>query len=270
MPPLYATEAPLPHPMVAARAEPSAIFAPPLDRTLTYRTELRREGDRGPFRLTLSRELSFRRDGAGYLATLVLRTADGEGDGASRALAGLAPFIAVPIRFHLDAGGTIKAVESRDLLWQLFCNGIAVQAKGDATQRHVAKLVLEKLRDAPAAQRTAMFADMLAPVLASHAAARGVGPDSAVTAPADPTFGASATLSGHRRTWREGAALIVSTHLEGDVGAPAGGAGSEIHIVRDTRTALDPATGIVGEQRQTTIRRTGDGTIRQSVVYSLK
>ena len=221
--------------------------------------------------LTLIRDLTFEQERDGYRATLTLREATSEGAGSTRALAGVAPFRDVPMVFHLDSTGAILRIDSVDTLWTRFCNGIADQATGDDAQRQLARVALETLRAAPPAQRTAMFIDLLKPALAPHEAAQGVIANQPVSTAADSPLGGSATLSGRRRAWREGDLLAMATHVEGD--APVPGAGDEkasAHIIIDTHAHVDPATGLLRDRRERTIRTTAEGTRIRTVETILR
>ncbi|GGO99160.1 hypothetical protein [Stakelama pacifica] len=260
----------LPPPLRTAPSLADAIFAPPLDRTMVYRQEVRRDDGKALFRLALVRQVRFTEQGAGYRAELTLRSAESEGAAGKRALAGLAPFIDVTMIFHLDPRGSVTGIESLDPLWTRFCEGLAAQATGDATQREIARATLAALRNAPAAERRRLFADMIAPLLAPDIAAAGVTPDQPVEAQGDTASAAGAVLKGERRVWRESGALVAETRLSGDapIGADAG-AGA-VHILRVVRRTVDPHSGLVTTSRETTRRESADGTIVQTMSTRLE
>ena len=221
--------------------------------------------------LTLIRDLVFAAEGDGFRATLPLRDAQSEGEGAQRALAGVAPFRDVPMVFHLDSTGTVRRVDSLDDLWARFCNGIADQATGDAAQRKLAKVALAALRAAPPAQRAAMFIDLLNPALAPREAAQAVAVNQPVSTSADTPLGGGTELSGRRTVWREGDLLAMTTQVEGDASVP--GAGNEeasVHIVIDTISHVDPATGLLRDRRERTRRSMASGTRVRTIETTLR
>ena len=95
-------------------------FAPPIDRPLRYReTEHRRAPDGGDLRFTLTEEVSYARDGAGYVMTIRALSADAQAPGPAAAIfeAAMRPMLGVPVKLHLSPAGDPGELVDEDATW---------------------------------------------------------------------------------------------------------------------------------------------------------
>lgn len=141
----------LAHP--AAAQDIAIPFAPPVDRTLTYRIEQHRPVDGTTRRFSATRDLRFERAGDGYILHAMLRDIDSDAPaaGAEPYRAALSPLIGVVVDFRLDGRGHIVAIDNLDAVWS------GVEARVDAM---LAKVPPDAPRHKAAANVKALFASL--------------------------------------------------------------------------------------------------------------
>ncbi|MDG2534269.1 hypothetical protein P6144_11460 [Sphingomonas sp. HITSZ_GF] len=233
--------------LAAIVLQASAVsFAPPLDMPLRVVSE-RRDGTRA-FRL--ERELRFAREGTGYRAEVILRTATGETPDGSGALyeAGYAALIGTPILFHLDAAGALAAIDDMPALWERYCTRVAEVAAGrrvlaPADRAKLAARIAAPLRALPAEKQRAMLASLVSAVIVEEPLAPGSAP---VHLPASSAYGSAAPLDGMRIVVPiAGGLLRSSTSASSDT------------VTLEQVSELDPRTGLIARSSKTVRIRAG-------------
>ncbi|KQN10002.1 hypothetical protein ASE85_03470 [Sphingobium sp. Leaf26] len=101
-------------------------FAPPIDRTLSYRIEQHRPVEGVARVFSAARDLRFARTADGYRLDVTLRAIDSDAPaaGAEPYRAALTPLIGVTVRFRLDDKGRIIAADDLDAVWAKVQAGI--------------------------------------------------------------------------------------------------------------------------------------------------
>lgn len=133
-----------------ARAGDIAIpFAPPTDRALTYMIEQHRPVEGRTSLFSTTRDLRFARAGDAYVLHATLRAVDSDAPPSAREpfAAALTPLIGVAMRFRLDRGGRIVALEDMDAVWATVQAGLAQMLANFApdTPRHRAARSVQAL-----------------------------------------------------------------------------------------------------------------------------
>lgn len=225
----------------------AAGFAPPLDTPLQVISE-RRDGER-LFRM--ERELRFRREGTGYRAEVILRSAAGETPDSSGALyeSGYAALADIPITFHLDGAGALTAIDDLPALWERYCARLADvtaarRALAPAERTRLAARIAAPLRALPPEKQRAMLASLVSAVIVEEALAPGSAP---VELPGSSAYGSAAPLRGMRTvTPIAGGLLRATTDASSDI------------VTLEQVTEFDPRTGLIVSASKTLRLRTGD------------
>jgi len=223
-----------------------AGFSPPLDAPMHVVTE--RRDDARTYRM--ERALRFLREGEGYRAEVMLRTATGDTDDTSGALyeAGFGAFAGRTILFHLDHDGAVTAIDEMPALWDRFCQRVAESA---AARRTLAPLEREKLaariaaplRAMPAERQRAMLASLVQAVISDEAMTPGSAP---VRLPGRSTHGGTAPLDGMRTV-----TALPGGHVRSTVNAAGEG------VTLERITEVDPRTGLITRNSKTLRIRAG-------------
>jgi hypothetical protein len=132
----------------AATAGTIAIpFAPPLDRTLSYRIEQHRPVEGKVSEFTATRDLRFDRDGEGFGLTVTLRAIDTNAppSGAEPYRAALEPLVGIAMRFRLDAKGQFIGLDDMDGIWAKVQSGVDAMASGAQGDRQRAAKNIQAL-----------------------------------------------------------------------------------------------------------------------------
>lgn len=152
-----------------AAAETIAIpFAPPLDRTLTYRiVQHRPVGDR-PSSFSAIRELRFERDGAGYILHCTLKSVDSDApeEGAASFRAAMTPLTDIAMDFRVDGNGKIIGLDDLDAIWQAVERGQKAMQDGlkDGPRKKAAIAVAALFASLSPEARLALLAGELQPL----------------------------------------------------------------------------------------------------------
>ncbi len=248
--------------MIGILAATSAIvFAPPTDRALVVRVAEERTDDRGTIRLTSQRSIRFERAGDGYVATVILHATTGEAPaGAARMFErAIAALFGVPLRFMLDARGTMIGSAIAPDVWARFVAGMAT-----ATDRpgSGAAPIIARLRTAPQPEQTRMLASLLTTILPIAGGTLAPHAPRAVTSSARLPSGAALAMSGEDRADALPDGRLRLTR------ALAGSADGVTMRNREDRH-IDSRTGLCVERRETTVIET-DGksltTVRTTVI----
>jgi len=107
-------------------------FAPPIDQPLRYRqTEHRLAPDGGDLRFTLTEEISYARDGAGYVMTIRALSADAQAPGPAATIfeAAMKPMLGVPVKLHLSPAGDPGALVDEDATWARIVAALEASAR---------------------------------------------------------------------------------------------------------------------------------------------
>lgn len=169
-----------------AAAETIAIpFAPPLDRTLTYRIVQHRPVGGRPSSFSAVRTLRFERDGAGYVLHCTLKSVDSDApeEGAASFRAAMTPLAGIAMDFRVDGDGKIVGLDDLDGIWQAVERGQKAMQDGlkDGPRRKAATAVAALFASLSAEARLALLAGELQPLflfagsqVESGSAGRGV------------------------------------------------------------------------------------------------
>lgn len=248
--------------IVASALVQSALFNPPLDRSLVHVTEQTLRDASGERTYRVERSLRFSRDESGLFADLTLVTIEGAADGAGfeRGLSGLKDRT---IRYRLDTQGRLLAIQEMDGHWAAFSAGLV-----DASAPEVAKRAIDALRAAPPVQQRAMLWSMIEPILLADIAAQTPYRLRPVSQPGRAPFASGAMLAGTESLSQLGDGSIELRRLvSGTHDAPLGQAPQTVERDRETRIIMDPATGLL--TRSLEVTRTRIGKVEQVVTTRL-
>ncbi|GAA4760521.1 hypothetical protein GCM10023219_00210 [Stakelama sediminis] len=245
----------LSRPAPAPASAEAGVFAPPLDRTLIYRTETRFRFGTEHNSVHLVRRIVFHRAQNGYVAEMTLTDAGGTAHDKRSALfaAGVRPLTGSVIRYHLDAGGKILSVEDRAELWRRFCDGIVSRFDGVESPRKAdAPAIRARMLALSPAQQRMMLGSLLSSAYDVAATARGVHPTEDVSRPTLSYERQKAALTGTRRSWMDGKLLTVETSVSGDLRTPdKTGHPVDAHLIITTQQEIDPATALIVRRTNT-------------------
>jgi len=223
-----------------------ALFSPPIDAPLRVVTE-RREDDR---LYRMERHLRFLREGEGYRAEVMLRTATGDTGDVSGALyeAGFGALAGHMLVFHLDRSGAVTAIDDMPALWERFCQRAAESAAerrslAPSERQKLAARIATPLRALPPERQRAMLASFALAVIADEAMTPGTTP---VRLPGRAIHGGATPLDGTRTV-----AALPDGRLRSTTSAAAEG------VTLDRVTEVDPRTGLVTRASKTLRIRSG-------------
>lgn len=208
------------------------------------------------------RRIVFRRERGGYRAEMTIEAADQSGPQAGSAfLAGNRAFFHQTVRVHLDATGTVTAVDDADALIERMAAGIAAAARTVTSPARAAAMAAP-LRALDTAQRRAMLGSPVADLIRLADLSRPDGTRTVVL-PARMSAAAGQTLPGTETVRHDADAVSVATHGAGPIAVggamvPATGIATGT-IVVDTLRRVDPATALVVESRSTRVITTASG-----------
>lgn len=229
-----------------ARADDIAIpFAPPTDRALTYVIEQHRPVDGSVQRFTATRDLRFEPAGDGYIlsATLSAIDSDAPASAAEPFAAALTPLIGVALRFRLDRGGRVVALDDMDAVWATVQAGLAQMLTNFApdTPRHRAARSVQTLFAGLAPEgRLALLAGEFQPLLLFAGSAVADGTGRGVRTMAGSPLGRPVPVEGDLRvTAQSPDAIDLAENLAGN------GIAVTLHY------HVSRSTGLVETQRRT-------------------
>ncbi len=230
----------------AAPAEAAAPFAPPLDRPVRYTIRETTSNGGTPHTYIVSRTVTYRRDGDGFIAEATTTDARAEPADVKAAMfvAGNQAFVGHPLRIRLDRSGRVVEVIDRQREWDRWLArlGSAMKRTDAAAFARIARFV-EALRAAPPAEQTESLGAHAARIVGTELVARGPTPAIPVRLPAAAP--ATGELLGSERIERRADGLLqYERRADGDMGQG-----------RTARTSLsrtvDPRTGLVHAMRET-------------------
>ncbi len=235
-------------------------FAPPIDQPLRYRhTEHRIGDDGGDLRFTMTEEVRYARDGAGYIMTIRALSADAQAPAPARAVfdAAMRPFIGVPVRLHLSPTGDPGDLIDADATWaQLVA---AIQAAADARpatdtldQRALIERTARGLATLPPAARDAMMKAPAVALLGLAVPDLGVGDSAPLAEPVETPLGTALPSSG---TIRRDPDSDGARHYRRDLATSAAAADGLAATLRANAAKADPATRARIEQQAAAIER---------------
>jgi len=205
--------------LLAAAPADALPFAPPIDTPLHYRqTAHSLDADGGDLAFTVVDEVSYARDGAGYVMTIRTISADAKAASGATAMfeAAMRPFVGVTIRLRLSASGDPGALIDGDAIWARIV--AAVQAAADAEpadepadRRATLQQTARGLSSLPPAQREAMMKAPAISLLGLGVPALAVGASAALDEPLPTPLGATLRSRGtiRRDPDRDGARRYV-------------------------------------------------------------
>jgi hypothetical protein len=184
-------------------------FAPPLDRPLRYRQiEHRTAPDGSDAAYTMEEDVTYSRDGAGFLITIstVSAQAHGAGSAATMFEAGMKPFIGVPIAIRLSATGEPLAVVDADATWTRVLSAIHGAANTASMTRPELQQIAAAFETMPPAARDAMMKAPAIDLVGLSLPPLAVGGSMATSGPVDTPFGQPLASHGtvHRDPDEEG------------------------------------------------------------------
>jgi len=229
--------------MLEALALAAATFNPPIGVPLAYVSREDRVIGGRALHFESRRRITFTREHDGFLATIRFEHAanDADGDVAAMFQAAMASLVDRPIVLHLDAAGTVTAVDDADATWRALCDAIAGLPGNDSQRAHAARFAAA-LRNLPAAQRAAMLGSLVAPLVAGDDAMLAPGSTQPISIRARPPLPRGTTLAG-KQTVTRAADGRLALHASAHGDAPAPGAAARVAADRDR--VIDPATGLV-------------------------
>jgi|GEM_PF-3396630 len=237
-----------------------ALFNPPIDRAMRLVTEQVQQDAGGERRYRVERTLYFGRDGDGLFAELTLDAIVGDsGEDGARFEAGLAGLKGRMIRYRLNPTGKLRSIDGLDGHWRAFVDGIAT-GPGRAKPAPLAARAIAMLRETPLAQRQAMFRSMIEPLLLADFVAAPLYRNRPVSQTGRPPLGDGAVLAGTETLERlADGTLTLRRAVEGthDTAPGGGDAATRVHRSRETRTAIDPRTGLLARSMEITRTRIG-------------
>lgn len=257
----------LPPPSIAAAAP--TRFAPAIASPYRYRIEQVRDEGGVIRRYASERTLRFFPDGNGLIGELTVDSAvggsaDGPGAMFERIFAGL---IGRTIRYRVSNSGVVTGVEELDAVWAQLVAGIAAQGSDDPVRMAMAHRLAGSFRDMTTQQRTAFLGSMLSSMIATQVTQSGVQPAKPFRQVGKPPFGTGSVVAGSERVWARGDGLLIQERtVAGDIGVPGAAGRRTETLVR----AVDPATGVVHEQVETTRTQIANATSVATTRISLR
>lgn len=245
--------------LLATAPDPAPRFAPPVGQWLRYEQIQDRDDAGAHTRYRLARRVRFSAEGAGFLAEIETLSIDGgiaSGPGALFESA-MAVLKGLTVRLHLDAQGTVVAIDDQAIIMARLRDAIVAAATDKAApdaRAALATRLAAPLTAMPEPLQRRMLGSVLSPLVADTAHLDATAPEPVTQQGASP-FGGLAQLSGTRRRWVDASGhLIVETNLSGTAQSGKDAATADMHVT--SRDTIDPATALVIDSvttRRTTI-----------------
>ena len=247
-----------------------ASFHPVTDRPYRYDTVETRTADGVVRTFRASRTVLFHRTAAGYDVTVTLGAIDEHagGDVGRMFMAATGALLRKPLRYRLDASGTVLDIADADATIALIADAIE-RMSAQRDRRGDAHILASPLRTLPPERKAAMLRSILAPLIAGPTAERAVGPR-ATSVPSRPPLAPGSALAGIETLSRSADGVVtIDVRADGgvdaaappethghDIATPAHSPPTTIHTIRN----IDSATGLVIDARDTIDTRLSDGT----------
>ncbi|WP_343519310.1 hypothetical protein [Sphingomonas sp.] len=244
----------------------AARFDPPLDKPLRVVTESVRTDGGVTRSFVNARRIVFRRAGTELRTEVTIEGSEPTGptdDPAAMARAGFAHIAGRTIIFRLDAAGRVMLVEDHAAVWRAMLDGFAAQAPDgtsalDRKRAGQVRAIVGVLAAMSAERQRDTLASLVEPLIAADAT--GESPPRPVRVPAASPYG-MAELEGIRVARMARGRLEVSVTAQGSIAMPGPDGTARARMTLETERAIDPATGLVLESRETVRTLAPDGSI---------
>ncbi len=233
-------------------------FAPPIDQPLHYcQTEHRIAPDGGDERFTLSEEVRYVRDGAGYIMTIRTLSAEAQAPTRAKAIfeAAMRPFVGVAVRLRLSATGEPGALIDADAVWAQVV--VAIQSAADALpasdppdHRAMIERTAHGLVALPAATREAMMKAPAVALLGLAVPDLGIGDSAPLSEPVETPIGEALPSTG---TIRRDPDADGARRYTRDLATSAAAADTLAAGLRARAATADPAIRVQLEQQAAAI-----------------
>lgn len=253
--------------LIALAGQAAAIrFDPPLGQPLRVTTESIRTDGGVTRRFVNARRVVFRRTNAELRAEVTIEGSEPTGpadDPAAMARAGFAHIAGRVVVFRLDPMGQVVAVEDHAAVWRAMLDGFAAQAPDgtgalDRRRAGQVRAIVGALAAMPVERQRETLASLIEPLIAADAA--GEGPPRPVRIPAASPYG-MAELEGLRASRLVRGRIELSVTAQGSIAIPGPDGTARARMTLETQRTVDPATGLVLENRETVRTLAPDGSV---------